>query len=114
MADTEEILRMLAIHDDAYVEFVLARGFRDASASGLDPKTQALARVAGLVGAAADPVAYMCPVESALAEGATRDDLVGVLVAVMPSIGADRVVAAAPRLALALGYDVDEALERRS
>ena len=29
----------------------------------------------------------------------------------MPSTGADRVVSAAPKLGLALGYDVDAALE---
>jgi hypothetical protein len=39
------------------------------------------------------------------------DDLVGTLIAVMPSTGADRVVSAAPKLALALGYDIDAALE---
>jgi len=38
-------------------------------------------------------------------------DVVGVLVALLPSIGSDRVVSAAPKLGLALGYDVDEALE---
>jgi 4-carboxymuconolactone decarboxylase len=101
----------LAIHDDAYIESVLARGLSDTEASGLDARTQALVRVGGLVAVDAPPAAYMCAIEAALAGGATREDVVGVLVALLPSIGADRAVAAAPKLGLALGVDVDERLE---
>lgn len=113
MEDSDDTLRWLVIHDDAYLESVLARGFADSSASGLDSKTQALARVAALVGAGAEPAVYMCAVETGLAAGATREEFVGVLVALVPTIGPDRVVSAAPKLGLALGYDVEEALERR-
>ena len=56
----------------------------------------------------------MGAIESALEAGATEQDIVGVLAALLPTLGPDRVVAAAPSLGLALGYDVDEALERRS
>lgn len=107
----EYTLRRLAIHEDAYVESVLARGFRDTSASGLDPRAQALARVGALVAVDATPSAYMCAIESGLASGATVGDFVGVLVALLPSIGAERVASAAPKLGLALGYDVEAALE---
>lgn len=107
-----ETLRRLAIHDDAYLEWVLARGFGDTAASGLDPKTQALARLGALVAAGASTPEYMSVAEAGLTAGSSMDELVGVLVAVLPSIGADRVVAAAPRLSLALGYDIDEALEQ--
>jgi 4-carboxymuconolactone decarboxylase len=107
-------LRRLAIHDDAYIESVLARGFSDTAPSGLDARTQALVRVGALAAVAAAPSAYMCAIESALEAGATIEDVVGVLAALLPSIGPDRVVAAAPGLGLALGYDVDEALERRT
>lgn len=109
----EETLRRLAIHDDAYLESVLGRGFRDTSASGLDGRAQALARIGALVAIDAPTSGYLGAVESGLAAGASRDDIVGVLVALLPSIGADRVVCAAPRLALALGFDVEDALERR-
>ena len=54
----------------------------------------------------------MGAVEPGLAAGATIDDMVGVLIALLPSIGIDRVVLAAPKLGLALGFDVDEGLER--
>jgi 4-carboxymuconolactone decarboxylase len=110
LADT---LLKLAIHDDSYIESVLAHGFRDTEASGLDARSQALVRVGALVAVDASPSAYMCAIESGLAAGLSREDFVGVLVALLPSIGADRVVSAVPNLGLALGYDVDEALEGR-
>ena len=47
----------------------------------------------------------------ALAAGATNDEIVATLAAVTPVTGAARVVQCAPKLALALGYDVEEALE---
>ena len=39
------------------------------------------------------------------------DEIVGTLIAVAPVIGLARVVSDAPELALALGYDVEAALE---
>ena len=48
----------------------------------------------------------------ALAAGASVDEIVGTLVAVAPDVGIVRAVAAAPELALALGYDVYAAFER--
>jgi 4-carboxymuconolactone decarboxylase len=43
--------------------------------------------------------------------GASYDEIVGTLIAVMPIVGVARVVSAAPKLGLALGYDVSAALE---
>jgi hypothetical protein len=54
---------------------------------------------------------YQAIVETAHATGATFDEIVGCLIAVAPVVGLARVVSAAPELALALGYDVDAALE---
>lgn len=107
-------LRKLAIHDDAYIGSVLARGLRDTVSSGLDAKTQAMVRIGALVAVGAAPTAYMCSIEAALEAGATEQDIVGVLAGLLPTVGPDRVAAAAPGLGLALGYDVDEALERHS
>ena len=47
----------------------------------------------------------------AQAAGASVDEVVGSLIAVAPIVGLARVVSAAPVLALAIGYDVDAALE---
>lgn len=114
MDDPSDTLRRIAIHDDLYIERVLATGFRDTVASGLDARTQALVRVGALVAVGASPSAYMCAIEPAVEAGATAQDVVGVLAALLPSIGPHRVVAAAPALGLALGIDVDDELERHS
>jgi 4-carboxymuconolactone decarboxylase len=71
----------------------------------------ALARLAALVALGGALASYTHVVDYALSVGVTVDELVGTLIAVMPSTCADRVVSAAPKLGLALGYDVDAALE---
>jgi alkylhydroperoxidase/carboxymuconolactone decarboxylase family protein YurZ len=80
-------------------------------ASELDPKTHALVRLAAALAIDAAPSSYQSNVEVALASGASIDEIVGTLIAVAPTVGLARVVSAAPELALALGYDVDAALE---
>ena len=47
----------------------------------------------------------------ALAAGASEDEIAGVLLAIAPVAGLGRVVAAAPEVAIALGYDIEAALE---
>jgi hypothetical protein len=59
---------------------------------------------------AASP-SYLCAVEAARAAGARDDEIVGCLLAVLPILGEPPVVSAAPKLGLALGYDVSAALE---
>ena len=76
-----------------------------------DPKTHTLVCLGALLATHASPSSYQASVEVALAAGASADEIVGTLVAVAPAIGLGRVVSAAPDLALALGYDVDAALE---
>ncbi len=44
--------------------------------------------------------------------GASAAEIVDVLIGVVPVVGLPSVVAAAPNLAMALGYDTDDALER--
>jgi alkylhydroperoxidase/carboxymuconolactone decarboxylase family protein YurZ len=110
--DIEDVLRKLSIRDDAYVESVLSHDRDNIAASALDPRTHALVRVGALVAIDAAPPSYMWTIESAFRHGATREQIVGVLVAVMPAVGTARVVSAAPKVALALGFDVEGALER--
>jgi alkylhydroperoxidase/carboxymuconolactone decarboxylase family protein YurZ len=106
----EDTLRRLSIRDDAYVDALLGEA-ANVDASTLDGKTHALAGIAALVAIDAAPPSYMCSVEKARRAGATQDEIVGCLIAVMPVVGVARVVSAAPKLALALGFDVDAALE---
>ena len=77
----------------------------------VDEKTASLARLAALVALRAAPASYKRSVDTAIAAGATAEDMVDTLTAVAPTVGLARVVSAAPGLALALGYDIDRALE---
>lgn len=109
----EETLRKLSIRDDAYVGFLAADERANLAASGLDEKTHSFVRLGALIAIDAAPPSYMEVIETARACGATSDEIVGVLVATMPAVGLTRIVSAAPKLALALGYDVGAALEDR-
>jgi 4-carboxymuconolactone decarboxylase len=109
--DHEETLRKLAIRDNAYIDRMLGDDRQNLDESDLDEKTHALVRLAGLIAIDAAPPSYMWSVESALSYGATSEEIVGTLIAVMPAIGSSRVVSAAPKLSLALGYDVADGLE---
>ena len=46
----------------------------------------------------------------ALAAGASEDEIADVLLAIAPVAGLGRIVAAAPDVAIALGYDIEAAL----
>lgn len=110
MNDYKERLRRLAVHDDALLnELVQESG---SATSAFDQKTEALMRVAATVAVDAAPSSFLHAVALALAAGATRDEIVDSLEAVTPVTGAARVVQCAPKVALALGYDVESALER--
>jgi alkylhydroperoxidase/carboxymuconolactone decarboxylase family protein YurZ len=111
MTDYEETLRSLALNDDRFVALVLGMGQDTIEVSQLDPKSHALVRLGALHAIDAAPASYHASVEAALAAGASFDEIVGVLIAVAPVVGLARVVSAAPDLALALGYDVNAALE---
>ena len=78
---------------------------------GLDERAAALVRLGALVALHAAPASYRGGVDRALAAGASVDDVVATLTIVARTVGLARVVSAAPDLALALGYDIDRALE---
>ena len=80
--------------------------------SGLDGKTWALVRLGALIAVDAAPASYLEAVDAARGAGATDDEIVGSLVSVVTLIGVPRAVSAAPKLSLAVGYDVDASLER--
>src|SRR5436190_4655030 len=111
MLDYQERLRSIALSDDRFVASVLGMGEDTIQASGLDPKTHAMVRLAALLAVDAAQSSYNGCAELALASGASLDEIVGILIAVAPTIGLGRAVSAAPELGLALGYDVEAALE---
>jgi 4-carboxymuconolactone decarboxylase len=104
-------LRKLALRDDRYIDALLSDDRASVSVSGIDPRALALLRIAALIAIDAAPPSYMSAVEAGLDAGASYDEVVGTLIAVMPIVGVARVVSAAPNLGLALGYDVSAALE---
>lgn len=111
MPNHEETLRCMAIGDERFVQGVLTTHLANVEASGLDPKSHSLVRLSALVALGAASPSYQWAASMALASGATVDEIVGVLVAVAPTVGLARVVSAAPDVALAIGYDIDAALE---
>ena len=77
----------------------------------LDDRTAALASLAAILALRASAEAYRDCVDRALSAGASVEDIIDTLKVVAPAVGLARVVSAAPDIALALGYDVDGALE---
>ena len=112
MNEYKEHLRRLAMHDEALVELILSEE-STLTESVLDESTAALVRVAATIAVNAAPSSFQHAVALALAAGVTSEQIVAALEAVTPVTGAPRVVQCAPKVALALGYDVDAALERR-
>jgi 4-carboxymuconolactone decarboxylase len=104
----ERVLRRLALNDETSLRLALADTGMP-GASELDAKAQALVGLGALLSIGAATVSLRRMVDLAYATGATEDEILGVLLAIAPAIGHARVVGAAPQLALALGYDVEEA-----
>jgi 4-carboxymuconolactone decarboxylase len=107
----QETLRRLAIIDEGFVEDQAGLGLDPAGKSALDPKTTALLQVAVSVALGSPAVCQEWSTGRALAAGASEDEIADVPLAIAPLAGLGRVVAAAPGVATALGYDIDAALE---
>jgi alkylhydroperoxidase/carboxymuconolactone decarboxylase family protein YurZ len=107
----EETFRLLTLGDDRLIASLSARPPDQQISSGIDPRTATLLRIAALVALDAPGSSYLREASAAMAAGATREDVLGVLIEVAPVTGSARVVSAAPKLALAVGYDVEAALE---
>jgi 4-carboxymuconolactone decarboxylase len=111
MARFQEMLRRLAMIDEGFVEDQAGLGLGLAEISALDPKTAALLQIAASVALGSPAVCLEWSASRALATGASEDEIAEVLLAIAPVAGLGRVVAAAPKVATALGYDVAAALE---
>lgn len=111
MVEYQQTLRSLALSDERFMESVLRIRHDTGEPSQLDKKTHALVRLAAALAIDAAPTSCQSAVEFALAAGASGDEIVGTLIAAAPIVGLARLVTAAPKLALALGYDLDAAFE---
>jgi len=107
----QQTFRRLAMIDEGFAEDQAGRTLGLAGASALDAKSAALLQMATAVAIGSSPVCLKWSTSRALAAGATRDEIADVLLAIAPVAGLGPIVAAAPRVAAALGYDTDAALE---
>lgn len=105
--DTERLLRHLALNDEESVEMVLSSRSGDPEHGALRPKVDLLVQLGALLALGAATSSLRAAVESAVEVGATEAEIVGVLTAVAPAVGLARVVSSAPRLAAAIGYDLE-------
>jgi 4-carboxymuconolactone decarboxylase len=102
---TTDIFVGLAQHDSNALEGLFKARLDNLEASGLDPKTYSLANIAALIAADAAPASYMFQVGFALDAGVTPEEILGLLVALNPTVGNVRIVSAAAEIAFALGID---------
>lgn len=113
--ETADRLEGLATLEEDVVSTLLEMQIHNLEASGLDPRTYALVKIAALIALDAPPASYLAQVSFARDAGVEPEEILRVLVAVAPQVGIPRAVAAAPELMLALGLDLepmDEEVER--
>jgi 4-carboxymuconolactone decarboxylase len=106
---SEDVLRKLTIGDPVYCR-VLVQGQFDDPRQTLDARSAVLVRLGSLITSGAAAATWQQYIGLARNAGLSPDEIVGSLVALAPLIGITRLVAAAPSVAEALGFDVDAAL----
>jgi len=102
-ADTHQTLSGIAVGDVDILETAIGLREFGREATGLDGRAYSLVKIAALIALDAPPASYAWQVANALEEGATAEDILGVLRAVAPQVGGPRVMAAAPEIMLGLG-----------
>lgn len=107
-ADPRETLRRLTIGDEAMLSRLVGR------AKGSEARrSHAITRVrlAALIATDAPTVSYRAVLSEAGSGQANLDELLEILIAVAEEAGSARVIAAAPRIAAAAGYDIESDLD---
>jgi len=110
MTSQRDQLRRLSLHDAGYLDAVLSPQ-AGAGRTCLDARGLSLGRLAALFALDGSVSTYGWATSAALAAGVTSEEIVELLVATAPLLGAARVVSAAPKVGLALGYDVEADIE---
>jgi 4-carboxymuconolactone decarboxylase len=111
-SDPEQVLRRLASGDEGFLTSVMAPtpefGLPDpAAGEPLDRRTRTLVRLAALLALGAPTTSVRWAAEAASTNGADDEAIAAVLLASARAAGSAQVVESAPRLALALGLDVE-------
>ena len=107
-ADTHKTLSGIAVGDADILETAVGLREFGREATGLEGRAYSLVKIAALIALDAPPASYAWQIANALEEGATAEDILGVLRAVAPQVGGPRVMAAAPEIMLALGLSLPE------
>jgi hypothetical protein len=112
--EAKELLRRLVDGDEHSLQMVMAPTpeFLERpplAGLALDRRIRVLVRLAALLATDAPTASLRWAVELACSTGADDDALLAALVAAGAAAGAAQVVASAPRLGLALGFDIDTA-----
>ena len=107
--ETADQLEGLALGDTDVLASLLEMQLHNLDASGLDPRTYSLVKIAALIALDAPQASYLAQVGFALEAGVDPEEILKVLVAVAPQVGIPRAVAAAPQLMQALGLDLEAA-----
>ena len=108
---SEKTLRRLTIGDREFCRSLVTSG-SSGSGHALDARSTALLLLGATIASGTSGPIWHQRVSDALESGIDRDEVVEALASLAPMIGIDRVVAIAPEVARALGYDVDAELER--
>jgi 4-carboxymuconolactone decarboxylase len=103
----EELLRRLALNDEKVLGMVLTQRVGADGPTELSSKVERLVQLAALLAVGAATPSLREAVGQASAAGASTNEIVGVLVSVGPTIGLASLVASAARLAIAIGYDLE-------
>jgi alkylhydroperoxidase/carboxymuconolactone decarboxylase family protein YurZ len=106
--ETQQQLSGISAGDAAMLETAVDIREAHLARTGLDSRTFALVKIAALIALDAPPASYAWQVANALDDGASPEDILGVLRAIAPQVGGPRVVAAAPEIMLALGLALPE------
>jgi len=100
----EETLARIALRNDRFISSLLSRASEGIE---LDRRTCALAWPAVLIGIDGATASFIASVEEARTDGASEEGIVDTLLVVLPSVGVVGASSAAPKIALALGYQLD-------
>jgi alkylhydroperoxidase/carboxymuconolactone decarboxylase family protein YurZ len=103
------LLRLITIGDEDSLRQAL--GGNSSPEVGLDARTAALVRLASLITRDSALPSYQRTVQAALDAGATVDEILSLLIVLAQPAGTTAVITAAPKLSMALGYDVEAGLE---
>jgi 4-carboxymuconolactone decarboxylase len=106
--DAEDTLRGVSVGDAPLLERLLSMQLDNLAASGLDPRSYSMVKLATLIAVDAPPASYVAQLAFAREAGVSTEEVIGVLVAAAPQVGIPRVVAAAPEIMLALDLPLDE------